>query len=149
MTCDEYLAWITEPAQRVCGEYDLPWQVCVVQGALESGWGVDGIGNGGYNIFGRKWNGQGDYVELPTQEDDGAGNLYTVTAKFQSYASQDDAIRDWCVLMTQDSAYDNALAVWRNTKDIEEFVRAMAPVYATDVSYADKIMETINACGLS
>lgn len=57
----------------------------------------------------------------------------------------EDAIKDWCVLMTEEPAYADALAEWENTWSVEAFVMAMAPVYATDPDYADKIISTINA----
>ena len=144
MTPDEYLEMITQPAKQVCAGYNLSYAVCVAQGALESQWGKYGIGNGGYNIFGRKWGGEGEYVEKETQECyDGVWQ--TITAKFQSYASMEDAIKDWCILITEEPVYAPCLEF---RDDIEQFVRTLAPIYATDPEYADKILQTIHACGL-
>lgn len=50
--------------------------------------------------------------------------------------------------MTEEPAYADALAEWENTWSVEAFIRAMAPVYATDPDYADKIISTINANNL-
>ncbi|MDR3564431.1 MAG: glucosaminidase domain-containing protein [Negativicutes bacterium] len=142
MTPDDFLAWITPSAKRMCAAYDLPYQVCVAQGAIESEWGEYGIGKGGNNIFGRKWGGNGSYVTKLTEEVVG-GETVQVYARFQEYDSIDDAIEDWCYLITEEPCYASCLAV-RN--DIEQFVRTLAPIYATDPEYADKILETIGAC---
>ena len=147
MTPDDYLLMITDKAKDICGKYGLPYACCVSQGALESSWGNDGIGNGGYNLFGRKWGGTGDYVELQTQEDDGNGNLYTITAKFQSYADIGDAINDWCQLMIW-GPYKQYSDQYFLDHDLEAFVRGIAGVYATNVNYAAKLLQTIRACGL-
>lgn len=149
MTSDDYLTMTVEPAKEICANgYGLPYACCVAQGAIESSWGNDGIGNGGFNLFGRKWNGTGDYVELPTQEDDGTGNLYTITAKFQSYATIGDAINDWCQLMIWGD-YKQFSDQYKQDGNVESFVRGIAGIYATDINYGDKIMGTINACNLT
>ena len=153
MTPDDYLLMITDKAKDICGKYALPYACCVAQGALESSWGNDGIGNGGYNLFGRKWGGTGDYVELQTQEDDGNGSLYTIMAKFQSYQDIGDAINDWCQLMIWGD-YKYYATQYQCDKELgeegalEAFVRGIAGIYATDVNYAAKILQTIRACGL-
>lgn len=147
MTPDEYLEWITPAAQAVCTEHNLPWQVCVAQGALESEWGRYGLGNGGFNIFGRKWGYWGDYVEVETQEVI-HGEWVTIMDKFQSYSSLEEAIKDWCVLMTEEPVYMPATEYYHATGDIWGFVERMAVHYATDPDYCEKICRTIRACEL-
>ena len=142
MTPDEFISMIGDTAGKVCAEYNLPASVCIAQAILESGWGKYCIGQ--YNYFGRKWNGWGNYVRQQTTEYLN-GEYVTIYDKFQSYSSLEEAIQDWCVLMREEPCYAEALAVWEDTWDVEEFVRAMAPVYATDPDYADKIISTINA----
>ncbi len=142
MTPDEFIAYIGNTAGKVCADHNLPASVCIAQAALESGWGRYCIGD--HNYFGRKYNGWGDYVVKPTREyiDDEWAIIY---AKFQSYDSLEDAINDWCVLLTEEPAYSNALDTWHKTWDVAEFVKALAPVYATDPDYASKVLSTINA----
>ena len=148
MNPDDYLAMITDKAKEVCGKYDLPYACCVAQGALESQWGTYGIGNGGYNLFGRKYGGDFSYVTVSTQEDDGTGNLYTIDAKFVSYPSIGDAINDWCQLMIW-GPYKEFADQYFVDHDLESFVRGISGVYATDIYYADKILQTIRACDLN
>ncbi len=142
MTPDEFIEYIGNTAGKVCADHNLPASVCIAQAALESGWGRYCIGS--YNYFGRKYNGWGDYVVKPTQEYIN-GEWTTIYAKFQSYDSLEDAINDWCVLLTEEPAYSNALDTWHKTWDVAEFVKALAPVYATDPDYASKVLSTINA----
>ena len=143
MTCEEFIDWIAPVAQRICKSYGLPASVCISQSAIESGWGDYSIGN--YNLFGRKWNGSGNYIEVPTREYYD-GEWCTINAKFQDYNSLDEAIEDWCILITQEPCYQE---VNNHLGNIEDFVRTLAPIYATDPNYANGILNTINACDLT
>jgi len=144
MTPDEYLEMIIEPAKEVCASFSLPWQCCVAQGALESQWGTYGLGNGGFNIFGRKAVDGDASVTVETQECYD-GQWVTIEAAFKSYDSMDEAVRDWCILITEEPCYAECLD-YRD--DLESFVRTLAPIYATDPEYAEKILQTIRACAL-
>jgi flagellum-specific peptidoglycan hydrolase FlgJ len=117
-------------------------------------WGEAKIGD--YNLFGRKWGGWGRYIELPTKEDDGNGNLYTIIAKFQDYDSLDQALVDWCELMlwngpgpTIERTYKYWSDQYKIDKDLEKFIGGMAGIYATDTEYKYKIIDTIRAAGLT
>lgn len=142
MTPDEFIDFIGDTAGRICAKYNLPASVCIAQAILESGWGRYCIGQ--FNYFGRKWNGWGNYVRQQTTEYEN-GQYVTIYDKFQSYESLEDAIRDWCVLIKEEPAYAEALAVWENGWCVEDFVWALAPVYATDPDYARKIIATMEA----
>ena len=143
MTCDEFIEYIGETAKKVCKEYDLPASVCISQACLESSWGNDAIGE--FNFFGRKWGGWGNYIEVPTDEYyDGVWQ--TILAKFQDYDSLEEAVKDWCVLMTEEPCYAPALD-YRD--DFEAFTRSMGAIYATDPDYAEKILSTIQANDLT
>lgn len=143
MIPEEFIAWLAPIAQAICRQYQLFASVCIAQGALESGWGQYVIGQ--YNLFGRKWNGAGPYVEKATQEYYN-GEWQTIIARFQDYASLDEAIADWCILITEEPAYAECLSY---IDDRESFVRVLAPVYATDPEYAEKILATIAANDLA
>ena len=147
MTPDEFIDFIGDTAGKVCAKYNLPASVCIAQAILESGWGRYCIGQ--FNYFGRKWNGWGNYERRQTTEYDYDSCHYvTIYDKFQSYSSLEEAIRDWCVLITEEPAYSNALSEWQQNWNVEDFVYALAPVYATDPDYAHKIIATINANNL-
>lgn len=142
MTPDEFIEMIGNTAGEVCAEYNLPASACIAQAILESGWGRYCIGQ--YNYFGRKWNGWGNYVRQQTTEYEN-GEYVTIYDKFQSYESLEDAIRDWCILLTEDPKYADALAEWRSRWVVEDFVYVLAPTYATDPDYARKVVSIIEA----
>lgn len=146
MYWQDFLDWITPAAKVSCDTYNLPWQVLVAQGVHESGWGKYKIGE--YNIFGRKWGGCGNYIEVPTWEVYD-GQEVAIIDKFQDYDSLEQACDDWCVLITEEPVYSGAYKTWLNTKDIREFVMVLGPVYATDPEYSNKILNTIRECGLA
>lgn len=145
MTSDDFISWLLPVAQNVCKGYDLPAGVLTAQGAIESGWGDSIIGQ--YNLFGRKWNGSGPYITEGTQEDDGDGNLSDTSARFQDYNDLADACNDWCQLMAW-GPYLPFYNQYHADRDIESFVRGIAASYATDIHYADKILQTMRACDL-
>ena len=142
MSPEEFITWLALTAQQVCHEYNLPASVCVAQGILESGWGQAVIGQ--YNLFGRKWNGTGPYIELETEEyyND---EWQTITAKFQDYTTLEEAVEDWCILINEEPVYAPCLE-YRD--DVEGFVKTLGPIYATDPEYANKIVATIQANNL-
>lgn len=146
MTPDEFIDFIGDTAGKVCAEYNLPASVCIAQAILESGWGRYCIGQ--FNYFGRKWNGWGNYVRQQTTEYEN-GKYVTIYDKFQSYESLEDAIRDWCFLIAEDYKYSDVIYAWQEHWSVEDFVYALAPIYATDPDYASKIMATINANDLT
>lgn len=142
MTPDEFIDYIGDTAGKVCAKYNLPASVCIAQAILESGWGRYCIGQ--FNYFGRKWNGWGNYERRQTTEYIN-GEYITIYDKFQSYESLEEAIRDWCILITEEPAYADALAEWHKDWSVTDFVYALAPVYATDPDYASKILATMDA----
>ncbi|MEG6584314.1 glycoside hydrolase family 73 protein [Dendrosporobacter sp. 1207_IL3150] len=143
MTPEDFLDWLSPVAKRVCKEFGLFSSVCIAQGALESGWGEAIIGK--YNLFGRKWNGVGKYIEVSTQEYYD-GEYHTIVAKFQDYDSLEEAVKDWCFLITEEPVYSPCLDVKDN---LIQFVETLSPIYATDPHYADKIISTIRANDLT
>ena len=143
MSPQEFIDWLGPAAREVCRRYGLFASVCVAQGALESGWGKYIIGR--YNLFGRKWNGQGAYLELDTKEYLN-GQWVTVTDTFQDYSSLEEAIEDWCVLLTEEPLYAGCLAY---LNDREGFVTAVAKVYATAPDYAAKVLRIIEGYRLA
>lgn len=146
MAPEKFIEMIGDTCGHICAAYNLPASVCIAQAAIESGWGEAVIGN--YNYFGRKYNGWGNYETAQTTEWN--GNAYvTIYDKFQSYTSLKDAIEDWCILMRDDLKYKAAVDAWDKNFYLSDFVNTMAPVYATDPYYADKILSTINANDLT
>jgi flagellum-specific peptidoglycan hydrolase FlgJ len=156
MNPDDFVSWLAPAAKAQCQCYGLPASVLIAQGALESGWGESVIGQ--FNLFGRKAV-DGDKSLTVWTREYGDENSYSaddehvylgdgwwnIVAEFKDYDSLLQACDDWCILITQEPAYASAWGVWCTTSDIEQFVKAIAPVYATDPEYADNIIATIKA----
>ena len=146
MTPEEFIQWLAPSAVAQCKPYNLPPSVVIAQAALESGWGRYTIGE--YNLFGRKAVAGDKSIIVPTRECYG-GNWVTIEDAFKLYDSLLEAIDDWCILITQEPAYLPAWGIWCATGDVEQFVYALGPVYATDPEYAQKVMTTIRANDLT
>ncbi len=123
-------------------------QFMVGQAALESGWGKHEIrnadGSGTHNLFGvkagRGWNGPS--VEKTTTEYVN-GVAHKTTAKFRVYASYGEAFKDYAKLIGGNPRYAGVMA---QAQDAQGFARGLQQAgYATDPSYADKLVRVINS----
>lgn len=117
--------------------------IIAAQAAIESGWGTSAFHN---NYFGVKWTpGCGySYYESGTTECSG-GSCYHTTARFRSYPSIGDSFEDHIKVLHQ-SNFRNLL----NKTDYHQVARLLQQDgYATDPSYANKLIATIDANGLA
>lgn len=123
-------------------------QFMVGQAALESGWGKHEIrnadGSGTHNLFGvkagRGWNGPS--VEKVTTEYVN-GVAHKTSAKFRVYASYGEAFKDYAKLIGGNPRYAGVMA---QAQDAQGFARGLQQAgYATDPSYADKLVRVINS----
>ena len=123
-------------------------QFMVGQAALESGWGKHEIrnadGSGTHNLFGvkagRGWNGPS--VEKTTTEYVN-GVVHKTTARFRVYASYGEAFKDYAKLIGGNPRYAGVMA---QAQDAQGFARGLQQAgYATDPSYADKLVRVINS----
>lgn len=139
----EFIEWLAPAAQRICPKYSLFASVCIAQAAIESGWSEHTIGE--YNLFGRKAVSGDKSIIVETQEYEW-GMWRTIYAPFKDYDSLEEAIEDWCILITQEPVYVTCL---EHLDNIEHFVNILGPIYATDPCYAEKVLSTIRACDLT
>jgi len=118
-------------------------QVLVAQSALETGWGrhlpSDAEGRPSMNLFGIKahdgWS--GERTRASTLEYEG-GAMVRKTETFRAYDSIRAAFDDYVNFLQSNPRYTEAL---RHAGDSERFVRELQKAgYATDPSYADKIL---------
>lgn len=142
------LDWITPYALMVQKEYGILASITIAQKITESGWDwTDSrIETEAHNYFGMKagssWT--GPVYESKTKEDDGTGSLYTITARFRSYANDEEGFRG------------RGEFFWRNSKRYGKFINACISGdyqeainrlgesgYATDISYAIKLSDRI------
>ena len=122
-------------AQRLTG---IPASVTIAQAALESGWGAF-VPEGSFNYFGVKrgsW--AGAYtVQWTREEHDGHSRV--VRDSFRVYSSLREACIDHA-LVFYNGAYEPALAHRRQPMS---FARLIAPTYATDGRYGEKLVYLI------
>jgi flagellar protein FlgJ len=133
----------------------IPAAFTVAQAAHESGWGQREIrnadGTSSHNLFGIKagagWS--GPIAEITTTEWIG-GEPQKVSAKFRSYASYDEAFRDYAKLMKESPRYAGVVAqaaqAPASAASAAGFASGLQRAgYATDPAYAAKLARLINS----
>jgi flagellar protein FlgJ len=134
-------------AVKAANDLGVSPHVLVAQAALETGWGKhelsDATGNS-HNLFnikaGKNWTGA--TVSASTTEYVN-GKAVQQTASFKAYGSYDEAFADYAHMIKTNPRYAQALA---QGSDAEAFARGLqSGGYATDPTYADKIMRVINS----
>jgi flagellar protein FlgJ len=130
-------------AEAAARELGVDPQALLAQAALETGWGksvpCNANGECSFNLFGIKatgrWN--GDSVSVPTLEFE-EGIPVRKAERFRAYSSAADSFQDYASLIRDNPRYENALGTG---SDVAGFATALQQGgYATDPSYADKIV---------
>lgn len=130
--------------------------VTAAQFILESGYGKTELAQGANNCFGMKkslsgntwagttWDGKSVYTKK-TQEDDGKGNLYTITADFRKYPCVEDSIGDHSAYLL--GAKNGSKLRYAGLQGEGSYKKAIQIIkdggYATDTKYVAKICEII------
>jgi flagellar protein FlgJ len=146
MSPDSFFEWISPSATKICKKYGIYPSVCMAQAAIESGWGESIIGE--YNLFGRKAVEGDNQIILPTDEYIN-GQWVVVDAPFKLYNTLDEAIEDYCILLTSTDWNNPYLKCLQFLPNRDEYVQCMAGVYATSPAYAKSILNTIRANNLT
>ncbi|MBQ1471352.1 MAG: glucosaminidase domain-containing protein, partial [Eubacterium sp.] len=136
--------------------------VSAAQFILESGYGKTDLAQGANNCFGMKkslsgntwagstWDGKSVYTKK-TQEDDGRGNLYYITADFRKYPCVEDSIADHSAYLL--GAKNGNSLRYAGLKGCTDYKKAIQIIkdggYATDTKYVAKICEIIERWNLT
>ncbi len=136
--------------------------VTAAQFILESGYGQTELAQGANNCFGMKkslsgntwagstWDGKSIYTKK-TQEDDGKGNLYTITADFRKYPCVEDSIGDHSAYLL--GAKNGSALRYAGLKGERNYKKAIQIIkdggYATDTKYVSKICSIIERWNLT
>lgn len=137
-----FVSRMSEAAKVAAAESGVPEKLILSQAALESGWGRREIkaedGSTSYNLFGIKatsgW--KGKVVNIMTTEyEDGVAKK--VQQPFRAYNSYAESFADYARLISQNDRYRDVVGA----PSAEEAAhRIQAAGYATDPSYADKLI---------
>lgn len=141
-----FLAAAVPGAQASDRETQVPASVTLAQAILESGWGQ--FSAGANNYFGMKaqatsqvgvydWGTNGAGCVLRKTQEEVGGRLQFEIAAFRAYTGLKDSIRDHGARLLANPVYRNA---FKYTDDSERFAREIARYYATDSSYATKVV---------
>ncbi len=120
----------------------------IAQAILESGWGESGLTKKANALFGIKasssWSGK--IYNANTKECYDGVNFTTIKAGFRAYDSLEESIADHSRLLTSLSRYKKVIGETDYKKACKEIRRAG---YATDPSYANKLIGIIEAYDLT
>lgn len=127
-------------------QYGYPASVCIAQVIGESGFGRYGPGGESgqglsqlayeyKNLFGIKGTGPAGSVNMVTGEQTSNGDDFTITAGFRVYHNYTECINDRAVLLTD--VYSDLIA---GVTDAKEFAQQMGSRWATDIRYAEKLI---------
>lgn len=135
--------------------------VTTAQMILESGYCGTDLALNANNCFGMKrslsgntwpgssWNGK-DIYKKQTQEDDGTGRYYTITAEFRKYPCVEDSIRDHSAYLL--GAKNGSMQRYVGLTGTKDYKSAITVIkqggYATDTRYVSKICDIIQRFGL-
>ncbi|MHC5267845.1 glucosaminidase domain-containing protein [Enterococcus sp. LJL98] len=144
---NNFIASIGETARDLGLEYDLFASVLIAQAILESGAGTSGLATAPYyNLFGIKGSLGNASVVLPTQEDNGQGELYQIQSAFRVYPDYQASLEDYVHLIRKGILGNESFyqGVWRSSA--KNYLKATAELtgkYATDTFYYNKLNSII------
>jgi len=118
----------------------LPAEITLAQWALESAWGASAPGN---NCFGIKAYPGCQVQRFPTHEVVD-GESKTLTLEFAAFDTLQACFEKHARLITCGAPYARAWANFEASKDRFSLINEVAPVYATDPSYASKLRAVIS-----
>ncbi|KPN83570.1 hypothetical protein RZ77_08110 [Apilactobacillus kunkeei] len=147
LTADNFISTISPIAQSIANSNNLYASTMVAQAALESGYGTSNLTQSANNLFGIKsFDGTG--VKLKTLEYNSKGQAYSTYAYFKSYNSIMDSLQGYATFLTVNSRYANVFK--SQAKDgFEAATNIQKDGYATDPSYASKLINIINTYNLT
>lgn len=131
----------------VCKDYGLYPSVMMAQAIIESNWGRSGLAVNANNFFGVKARKGQNYVIMPTQEDDGNGNLYWISDAFAKYDNLYESLEgNALVLYNNYNLYYGAFR--KNTNSYMDATYWLTGRYATDTNYYKTLNRVIEQYGL-
>lgn len=136
--------------RTVSKKYGLYGSVQLAQAALESSWGRSSLTTSALNFFGVKGDYNGESVVVATKEYEN-GKWITIKAAFRKYPNATASFTDNAELLVNGPGFNSNYyaGTWRkNAKTYVDAANALTGTYATDPSYAAKLIQLIKTYNL-
>lgn len=144
---DTFMDTIAPDVVALSEQYGLYGSVMMAQAVLESQYGLSKLASApNFNLFGMKGTYNGKSVSLPTLEDNGKGQYYTITAKFRKYPSYRESLEDYAKKLRYGLSWNATYyqKTWlENTRSYKDATAALTGTYATDTHYGTKLNNVI------
>ena len=118
----------------------LPAEITVAQWALESGWGASAPGNNCFGIKARA--GRQTQVLSTIEHIDGVDQKQDL--EFAAFDSIAECFDYHARLITEGKSYAKAWTNYMGSRDLQALISDLAPIYATDPAYADKLRSILS-----
>ena len=146
---EEFINKVKDGAIEGWKKHKILPSVSIAQAILESNWGRSKLAKEANNLFGIKGDYKGESMTVKTKEWDGS-KMIDVDAGFKKYPSWNESIEDHGTFFTstdwRKNNYKNVIGE-NNYKDMAKALSDSG--YATDPSYADKIINIIEQYDLT
>jgi flagellum-specific peptidoglycan hydrolase FlgJ len=134
-----FLAAILPQVIQSARAHRLPPSVTLAQAVHESGWGRSRLARDHKNLFGVKASRGQAAVSMATHEHQD-GSMQRMNSRFRSFEGLGESIEEHARLLAGDRRYAQARASWL---DWRGFLQRLAPRYATDPAYAQRIAHIV------
>ena len=147
-TGNAFIDMISADVVTIANEYNLYASVMLAQAALESNYGKSGLASApNYNLFGIKGQYNGQSSSFATNEQTTDGTVFRTTASFRKYASYEESLKDYAVLLTGGTSGNSTYyqgVLKQHTMSYKQALQALEGRYATDTNYASKLQAIID-----
>ncbi|MBC6138034.1 GW domain-containing glycosaminoglycan-binding protein [Listeria innocua] len=145
----QFIQSIASDAQDLQKEEKILTSVTLAQAILESNWGESGLSTSANNLFGIKGSYEGSSVSMGTQEFSN-GKAYHTQADFRKYPDKKSSLVDHAQLFINGvSGNPDLYSAVIGETDYKKAAHAIQDAgYATDPSYAEKLISTIETYNL-
>lgn len=141
-----FIKSIAPSVQIVAGKNNLYASIIIAQAILESGYGQSKICTTDFNIFNITGAYLGNSVSFQTLECDASGTPYYTTQSFRVYSNYNQSLNDYINLMIKGTTWNKDIyaGAWKtNAKTYQDAAQALQGVFATDPTYAQKLISII------
>ena len=147
----DFINQLKPSVQEATSSQNLYASLQMAQAILESSWGQSELTRQANNYFGIKGTYNGQFVIMNTAEFDSNGNLYYTDAQFRKYPSAKQSMEDNAYHLRHGVSWNSSIysGTWReNANNGRDAAWGLVPNYATDPSYANKLINLINTYNL-